>query len=337
MGSVELTITGGATIATAYIYGTGTGPLVTFPGNASVNTIGSGYSDPFGMAVDGSGNVFVTDNGNAVVKEIAAVGGVVSSSSTVNTISSGYIEPKGVAVDGSGNVFFADAYNKAVKKIDLSDPPALSFATATPAGTTDTTDGPQTVTVANSGNEALPFTVPTSGNNLSISTDFALDSTSSETCPLTTSTQNTLAAGASCTLPISFAPTVGGAISGSLVLTDTNLNATPSTTQTVSLSGTGQLITPMLVFATIPNRILGDTPFIVTATSASVGAVTYAVTSGRATISGNTVTLTGAGTVVLSASQVATATYATATATTSFTVAAATSSDFSVSTPTAQS
>jgi len=66
--------------------------------------IGTGFSAPFCMAVDGSGNVFVADSNNNAVKEIVAVGGVVSSSSTVNTIGSGFETPNGVAVDGSGNV-----------------------------------------------------------------------------------------------------------------------------------------------------------------------------------------------------------------------------------------
>ena len=52
--------------------------------------ISSGFSFPTGVAVDGSGNVFVADYANSVVKEIVAVGGVVSSSSTVNTIGSGF-------------------------------------------------------------------------------------------------------------------------------------------------------------------------------------------------------------------------------------------------------
>ena len=58
------------------------------------------------------------------------------------------------------------------------------------------------------------------------------------------------------------------------------------------------------------------------ASSASTGAITYSVTSGPATINSSTglVTLTGAGTVVLGASQAATANYSTATASTSFTV-----------------
>ncbi len=62
---------------------------------------GSGFNQPAGVAVDGSGNVFVTDSGNNAVKVILAAGGY----TTVNTLGSGFFTPAGVAVDGSGNVF----------------------------------------------------------------------------------------------------------------------------------------------------------------------------------------------------------------------------------------
>jgi hypothetical protein len=66
----------------------------------------------------------------------------------------------------------------------------------------------------------------------------------------------------------------------------------------------------------------GRAPFAVSATSTSSGAVIHTVVSGPAIISGSTVTLTGAGTVMLSANQLASGNYAAATATTSFTVSA---------------
>ncbi|HLI78221.1 MAG TPA: hypothetical protein VKV02_14840, partial [Acidobacteriaceae bacterium] len=83
---------------------------------------------------------------------------------------------------------------------------------------------------------------------------------------------------------------------------------------------------PSLAFATIPGKTFGDTAFAVTASSASTGAVTYAVVSGPATVSGSIVTLTGAGTVVLSASQAADSNYVAASATVSFTVSPGTPS-----------
>jgi subtilase family serine protease len=79
-------------------------------------------------------------------------------------------------------------------------------------------------------------------------------------------------------------------------------------------------ILPTITFA-VPNHTYGDAPFTVAATSNSSGAITYSVVSGPATISGSTVTLTGAGSVVLQASQVASGNYTAGTQTATVTVA----------------
>jgi hypothetical protein len=76
-------------------------------------TLGTGFSSPAGVAVDGTGNVYVGDWGNNAVKEILAAGAY----TTVNTLGAGFNAPYGVAVDGSGNVFVADTGNNAVKEI----------------------------------------------------------------------------------------------------------------------------------------------------------------------------------------------------------------------------
>ncbi|HTU34994.1 MAG TPA: hypothetical protein VMF66_14430 [Candidatus Acidoferrum sp.] len=81
-------------------------------------------------------------------------------------------------------------------------------------------------------------------------------------------------------------------------------------------------IIPALTFSAIPAQTYGNAPFTVSSSSASSGAITYSVVSGPATITGDTVTITGAGSVALEASQVASGNYAAATATTNFTVAA---------------
>jgi hypothetical protein len=85
---------------------------------------------------------------------------------------------------------------------------------------------------------------------------------------------------------------------------------------------TANPLVPVLTFAAIAGHTYGDPRFAVSATSASAGAVTYSVLSGPATISGNIVTLIGAGTVELQASQAASGNYAAASATTRFSVAA---------------
>jgi hypothetical protein len=79
---------------------------------------------------------------------------------------------------------------------------------------------------------------------------------------------------------------------------------------------------PTIVF-TVANHHTQDSPFSVSATSNSSGAITYSVVSGPATIVGSTVTLTGvAGTVTLQASQAASGGYAASSQNTSFLVIA---------------
>src|ERR1700681_4001488 len=84
--------------------------------SGAVVILGSGFSTPTGVAVDGSGNVYVADNGNSAVKEILAVNGTIPPSPVINTLGSGFSFPFTVAVDGSGNVYVIDYGNHAVKE-----------------------------------------------------------------------------------------------------------------------------------------------------------------------------------------------------------------------------
>ena len=97
-----------------------------------------------------------------------------------------------------------------------------------------------------------------------------------------------------------------------------NFATSTSSASSITVSQATQTIT----FPPIASRPYGSAPFAVTATS-SAGSnypVTITVQSGPAVISGGTVTLTGAGTVVLQASQAGNADYSAATATQSFQV-----------------
>jgi DNA-binding beta-propeller fold protein YncE len=115
-GAATLRTTSGVTIATGYVHGIGVAPQVAYP-PGTTSTIGSGFFQPYDVAVDSAGDVFVADFAHHAVKEIVAVGGAVSSSSTVNTVGSGFSLPIAVAVDGAGNVFVADYSNNAVYEI----------------------------------------------------------------------------------------------------------------------------------------------------------------------------------------------------------------------------
>ena len=208
------------------------------PGCASsscVTKLGGGGWYPTSVAVDASGNVYVNDPTSAGLKEMPAG---CASASCVTTINESY--SYSLALDGSGNVYFTGG--NLVMELNRATPPSINFA-ATPVNTTSS-DSPQTVTLENIGNAPLTFPIPASGDNPGITTLFTLNSSASGACPLVTSassTPGTLAAGASCNLAISFTPTTTGSLTGSLALTDTNLNA-PSpayATQTIELSGTG--------------------------------------------------------------------------------------------------
>jgi len=211
-------------------------------GLTTVNTLGSGFVSPVGVAVDPSGNVYVADAGtqpgvntaNSAVYEILAAGGYV----TVNTLAQ-TVSPEGLALDGVGNVYVVADTSASVIKLDLADAPALNFTPAI-VGTTSS-DSPQTITVENNGNAALTIDVPSLGNNPSISgAAFALGSGSGTDCPLVISgtSAGTLAAGASCVLPVSFTPPLEGPNTGTLTLTDNDLNV-DGTSQSIALSGLG--------------------------------------------------------------------------------------------------
>ncbi|HEY2857637.1 MAG TPA: NHL repeat-containing protein, partial [Terracidiphilus sp.] len=222
-------------------------------GYTTIKSLGSGFTAPLSVAVDGSENVFVADYRSHAVYEIVAAGGY----TTVNIVGSGFDpsdgvwwdgSPDGVAVDGSGNVFVADYGHSRVVRLDFTDPPTLTLG-KTSVGV-ESSDSPQTVTVSNVGNAALTFPIPGSGRNPSISKGFTLDSAT--TCPdlSISSATGKLAKGASCDYAVDFIPVPAGSDSGSLTLTDNNLNASPAVMQTISLAGT--TIGPHLALSTPP-------------------------------------------------------------------------------------
>ncbi len=81
------------------------------------------FTQPTGVAVDGSGNVYVADFGNHRIRKISA--GVVSTlaGSGVNGFNDAtgtlaqFQFPTGVAVDGAGNVYVADYINNRIRRI----------------------------------------------------------------------------------------------------------------------------------------------------------------------------------------------------------------------------
>ena len=149
-------------------------------------------------------------------------------------------------------------------------PGSLTFSTQN----VNTTSSAQQVTITNTGNAAVTFSaIATTGANAG---DFQV----SNGCG------TSVAAGGTCYVSVSFAPTATGARSASLRLTD---NATGSP-QSVSLSGTGGAVnTGILSFS--PTSLT----FAPTTISYSAGAQVVSITNtGTGTVTLSNVTLTGA-------------------------------------------
>ena len=286
------------------------------PSNPSIISVGSGFITPTNVAFDGVGDLFVPDIGTHSIREILAVNGVIPPNPTIVDLGNNINLPNGLVVDPSGNVLIADSsYSQAVE-LNYGIPPTLTF-NSTPINTTSP-DSPKSFSITNAGNADLSLLPPATGSNPAITPGFSLDPSS--TCPILTpgSSASALHPTQSCATAVDFTPIALGPVTGTVIFASNNLSV--SGTQTVKLIGAGLAIAPTIVF-TVPNHTFGDPPFPVLATSNSPAPFTYSVVSGPATIAGNVVTLTGAGTVTLQAAQPATGNYAAGTANATFQVA----------------
>ena len=86
------------------------------PINGDRATTVSGLSNPQGVAVDASGNVYIADTGHSSIKKWNRTTGTVTTliSGIANHQFSGLVSPTGVAVDLSGNLYIADPGNNSI-------------------------------------------------------------------------------------------------------------------------------------------------------------------------------------------------------------------------------
>jgi trimeric autotransporter adhesin len=112
---------------------TSTGTITTFAGGGKPGVLGDGgpatsaaLRNPFGVAVDGQGNVYIADTDNMRVRKVSAGGtittiagtGVQGSSGDGGPATSALLRfPDAVAVDAQRNVYIADRENNRVRKV----------------------------------------------------------------------------------------------------------------------------------------------------------------------------------------------------------------------------
>ena len=123
--------------------------LAGSPGSAG-SADGSGssarFNSPFGLAIDGAGNLYVGDMGNQTIRKVTPAGAVstLAGSPGVSGASDGagsgasFNSPQGTAVDPAGNIYVADTLNQTIRKIT---PAGVVTTIAGAAGVSGSADG----------------------------------------------------------------------------------------------------------------------------------------------------------------------------------------------------
>ena len=110
--------------------------ITTLAGNGTAGYSGDGgpasaaqLNNPYGVAADTAGNIYIADNGNNRIRKVNAAGII---STIAGTGAAGYSgdrgqataariqAPRGITLDPAGNVVFSDRGNNVVRKIDVT-------------------------------------------------------------------------------------------------------------------------------------------------------------------------------------------------------------------------
>jgi sugar lactone lactonase YvrE len=114
-----------------------TGVITTVAGNHTAGSAGDGgaataaeLNQPYGVAVDSSGNIFIADTGNARIREVSAATGIISTvagNGTPGSSGNGGLAtsaelnlPQSVVVDPQGNIFIADTGNDVIREVNAT-------------------------------------------------------------------------------------------------------------------------------------------------------------------------------------------------------------------------
>lgn len=147
------------------------------PGAIDSTGASAAFADVFGIAADSSGNVYVADRTNDLIRKISPGGVVTTLAGTAGVAGSAdgpgfsatFDLPTGVAVDGFGNVYVVDAGNDTIRRITPAGVVSTLAGTAGASGSADgvgaaarfnqptavAVDGGGTLYVADTGNQLI--------------------------------------------------------------------------------------------------------------------------------------------------------------------------------------
>jgi sugar lactone lactonase YvrE len=328
-------ITTGLSSPTGLAYDTNGNLYVANNGNGNISKYTSGgglvsaafnttaLTAPYGLAFDTNGNLYVSNTDSGVINKITSAGAV----STFYTFAAGNV-PTGLAFDTSGNLYVATSTSNTITQ--LSSTGVFQASVALPNGSAPKLlafDTNGNLYVANYGNNTVskitPFPAFVAPTPAAVSAAAPTVTTTPPviTSPLTYSSpanqtfsysifasNGPTSYNATNVPPGCFINTYTGGITGTPTIAGvytetisaTNAGGTGSATLVVTITPLSQTIT----FPAPATMVANAAPFTLAATSSSGLPITYTVLSGPATVSGNTVTLTGAaGTVTIQASQ----------------------------------
>ena len=137
------------------------GSIQTVAGNGMEGYGGDGgpstaaiLNSPYGLFVDGQGDIFIADSDNSVIREIVASTGniqtVVGTPGTTGYSGDGAAAtsatldlPQGVFVDAAGNIYIADTFNSVIRVANPGSQPVTIAGITIPAGDIQTVAGIQ--------------------------------------------------------------------------------------------------------------------------------------------------------------------------------------------------